>query len=211
MWIILTKKIPTAPSPPKFSIFWSIPGGNPDIIASQKRRYKRGDKWKDALGELDEEPDMFYDGFGKEPNASKTRIIHYMGRDVHVQSGEYNVLKPENMHNYVFGHPADGINSHELVGNDETTRRMLATALETDLRSIYEAALLDGCNEQMARYIAIMDESDQIAGDEFFEFPPVGWYRPILGKGIVECFADPWELEETPPLDVSAQDFERDV
>jgi hypothetical protein len=77
------------------------------------------------------------------------------------------------MQDYLFGMAGEEIPSHELVPNSETDVMLLRQALESDLTSIYDAALLDGCNPGMAKAVAMGISIE----DAEMEFPNVGWYR----------------------------------
>src|SRR4051812_6441101 len=103
-WIMLIKKPPTKPSPPKFSIFYALPARADNIYASQKERFLEPDgdgKWWDGIEIVDEEPDVFYTDpifGGKEENARNWLKIHYAGTDITVQPHEFSILTMEKMH-----------------------------------------------------------------------------------------------------------------
>lgn len=201
-WVMLIKKVPTRPSPPKYSIFWATPAEAANIYSAQVEQYydpKTG-KWWDGIDESDEEPDEFYPDQGrggKEENAKNWLKIVYAGVDITVQPHEFSVLTPKRMRGYVFEIDPDiGQPVYTLEQNSEASKLMLQTAMDTDLRAIYDAALLDGCGDEMASMVVMqMDITDDAV-----EFPPVGWYKPVLGLGVFEVIADEWELEETPPM-----------
>lgn len=218
-WVMLTHKPPTRPSPAKFSLFWSKPANDVSAIARQHDRYydEHSGKYVDFTGDEhdpDNLPDAFPDLFGLEDNAEKRRIIHFMGVDLAIEAHEYAVKGVGSMRELLFAIPeAAGAPLYELVENSEASKLMLEVAMDTDLRALYDAALLDGCTPPMAQMVAM----GQDISSEMFEFPPVGYYRPILGAGYFEMFSDVgepirrgeppedeyWMLRETPPLSIS--------
>jgi hypothetical protein len=68
--------------------------------------------------------------------------------------------------------------------------RLIQEVMEGELRPIYEAALLDGANEQQAKLTAM--GMDFTMSDS--EFPPVGWYR--CRPEYAEMFCYDWEMKE---------------
>lgn len=166
-WIILTSKLPTNPSPPKLSIHWAVPWPlSQDMIDSQVRESVFMDNEN-----MDHE--VFYTDWGKEPNVRLPVKIHYKGNDIRVWKHEFNYLTPDKMRDYVLG-PDEGENgTHILMEGTKSDQALLRAAMDTDLRGIYDAALIDGCNPEMAKLIAM----GMNFNDETLEFPPICWYK----------------------------------
>lgn len=178
-WVLLLKKLPVRPSPPKLSIFYATPWTNEAIVNDQKERYfdKEANEWWDwsrSGSPIDPDSDYFMDLFGAEQNWAKAMKIVYKSNDIRILPGEYKLLSPEHMRDYVFGMEGEDIPTHTLIENNEASAMMLAIARDTDLRMIYEAALIDGCNPPMAEMVSMGIEIE----NEALEFPPVGWYKP---------------------------------
>ncbi len=200
MWIMLTKKIAVHPSPPKMSIFWSTPWSDKRYAAEQLRRCKNcGTEATKIGGEMvcgcnnfapiDEHTDLIYSpvGFGMEHNWVGARKIRYKSSDIRVFPDEFSTLEPERMRQYVAA-------SHELVigevPEDDTDQKLLAKILRRDEMGIRDAALVDGCDPQQAKLVALgMDFTLPDA-----EFPAIGWYR--CRKEYASVYSHDWELEE---------------
>lgn len=200
MWIILTKKLPTAVSPPKLSIFWSVPWVDEKRLKQQRESYmaqyvdmyagtrvSRAEMWQDVL----EKMDVFFPPFyGLEANAAKDRAIMYHGDRIRVHVNEYNPVDKERMSLYVLG-TDDGDPSHYLNvdASSVADEIIVKEILEGELRPIYEAALIDGCTHAQAMATAM---GIDITLPEP-QFPPVGWYscHPEYAK----LFCEPWEME----------------
>lgn len=190
MWIMLTKKLPTRPSPPKMSIFWSTPWPNEQfarrqgIHAAGLSEYVSKSRYS-AKRTLDEEDLAKVDAaisvdqsmvtgeiWGAEPNWKGARRIHYAARDLRVFPHEFSKLKPENMQLYVCG---DGNQeaSHVLVPEGAASEELIDAVLNGEQRFLYDAALLDGCTHEQA--VAVAMGRDITIPDA--QFPPVGWYK----------------------------------
>lgn len=169
MWITLITKLPTRPSPPKLSIFWSEPWINGKAVKDQKKRQM--------------EEHQFFTPFGREPDWSGARKIQYCGCDIRVFPHEFNPVKIENMKLYVYGIDGDEkTKSHELVMDTAAERQLISMVLEGDLKVLRDAALLDGCSEAQAIQTALgIDITDQL------EFPPIGWYRCLPHYAKIYC------------------------
>jgi hypothetical protein len=195
MWIILIKKLPTKPSPPKMSIFWSTPWPDDHYAKEQRELFEKSKErspdyeyYIDAFGSTPETA-TFYSHFGKDPNWIGARKIHFAGSDIRVFPHEFTVLKPENMRFYVFGdHYSEA--SHEFVSEETATDQMVKGILEGDDRFVYDAALVDGCNPAQAMATAM--GMDITIPDS--EFAPLGWYR--AKPEVLEIFCHPWEAIE---------------
>ncbi len=191
-WIVLTKKLPVHPSPPKMSIVWATPWPDVGHVQIQKERYfdKESGEWWDYSNTgkpAPENVDVFVTPMGGgEPNWALAMKIHYRGEDIRVFRHEFNPLPPERMRDYVFGMEGEGIPTHELVENNEASRLMLKIAQDSDLRQIYDAALVDGCNHPMAEMVAMGIPIEEVA----LEFPPIGWYRPLPFVLDMYCYED---------------------
>lgn len=172
-WIIITAKLPTNPSPPKLSIHWAVPWPlDQSKIDDQVKRSvyldneNMGDEyfWNDSPGG---QP------WGKEPNVRLPVKIHYKDNDIRVWKHEFNYLTPDRMRDYVTGGDTGGDATHILMEGTKSDQALLRAAMDTDLRGIYDAALIDGCNPEMAKLLAMGMEFN----DEVLEFPPICWYK----------------------------------
>lgn len=202
MWILLTTKLPTEPSPPKLSIFWSTAWPDEGTISEmqirkvavevldvplKKRAALRKDV-KEAAKKYINEHEFIYDnyGFGKEPIFEHARRIHYKDTDIRVLPGEYKVQTAELMKEYIFNDNP----SHELVADTVADESIIEQILDGVTRPIYEAALLDGANEAQAMQVAM--GNDITMPDS--EFPPIGWYKCHPSYAVEFCH--PWEMKD---------------
>ena len=211
MWIMMIAKLPTDPSPPKLSIFWSTSADNQTRILDQFNKFfaqdMRGTDFnRDARNEklsaallktkkiafMREQEDYFYDyaGFGKEDNWAKARWIVYNDAHIRVFAHEYSVLAPENLLQYVgiVGNDA----SHVLVPSNAAMEKTVQDIKDGHLREIYDAALMDGCTHYQANAMALgLTITGSMATD--VHLPVDGWYRIKSEYGLIYCTED--ELE----------------
>lgn len=92
MWIMLTAKLPTRPSPPMMSLFWSIPN---------RKEYPRRSDWSDY---------------------KNGRWITFAGENILVLEHEFSIVKPENMKMYIeesHEFVSEGVASEMLLTNVE--------------------------------------------------------------------------------------------
>ena len=198
MWIMLITKLPTRPSPPKMSIFWSTPWPNEQFARSQgiraaglseysrkgrgysPRKFDENDWAKvDSAISVDERMVaseiwgmVASEIWGMEPNWKGARRIHFASKDLRVFPHEFSVLKPENMQLYVCGDDNQEA-SHILVPEGAASEELIDAVLNGEQRFLYDAALLDGCTHEKAIATA-MGRNITIPDAQF---PPVGWYR----------------------------------
>lgn len=183
-WIILTAKLPTNPSPPKLSIHWATPWPlDREKIETQIRQQIHH-------GNEDMDDEYFFTDWGKEPNVKLPVRIHYKGNDIRVWKHEFNYLTPDRMRDYVAGGEEGGNGTHLLMEGTKSDQALLRAAMDTDLRGIYDAALIDGCNPEMAKLLAMGMEFN----DDTLEFPPVCWYK--LHPELIHYYMDDSEAEE---------------
>lgn len=174
-WIILIKKLPTLPSPPKLSFHWSTAWPEPKWVEGQKKQME---------DDYDEAATLFPALGGFEPNWARARKIHWAGEDLRVFPHEFNLLTADRMRFYL------GENAYEFVAGDTATEQLRSEALDGETRPIFDAARLDGCDEMQALLVALgMDVSIPDA-----EFPPLGWYR--CRPEIATVYCDDWEMSE---------------
>lgn len=208
MWIMLIKKLPVKPSPPKLSIFWSVPWpaeGEIGVHAGlcqicgqkpKKGRYKNATATCDCgtptLVTPDDNDIRDPTGFGREPNWVGARKIRYQGKDIRVFPHEFSKLKSENMRLYILGDDeSDGdTRSHELVPEGVAEQEMVKAILDGETRPIYDQALGDGCTTAQAMAVAM--GIDITLPDA--EFPPLGWYRCRPEYASAYCWD--WEMKE---------------
>lgn len=99
-WVLLLKKLPVRPSPPKLSIFYAIPWPNEAIVKDQREHYfdeNTGEwwDWSRSGSHIDPDSDYFMDLFGAEQNWVKAMKIVYKSNDIRILPGEYKLLSPE--------------------------------------------------------------------------------------------------------------------
>ena len=190
MWIILIKKLPTNPSPPKMSIFWSLPWPDTKMIEKQKMQLtdplKRKKSYSDiprTLTVLEEEgldSNIYFDYFGfMGPQWNGARRINYKGKQIRIFPHEFTELVLENMKLYLE-------DSHELVPGSVAEEDIMDSILRGVKRKIYDAALVDGCAEYEARLMAMgVDVSS-----DHYEIPAIGWYRIKPEYGNIFCYKE---------------------
>ncbi len=177
MWILLTKKLPTKPSPPKLSIFWSVPWPNKAIVKQQReaadvsRSVFSEDSWfiVEAKRNADE-----WEG---------ARQIRYKSKELRVFPHEFNPTTTERMEIYI------NEKAHTLVPESPAEEAVIQRTLKKGEREIYEAAIIDGATEAQA--VATALRQDVTIAD--WKFPPVGWYKPNPEMAIYFCH--PWEMK----------------
>lgn len=204
MWIMLIQKLPTDPSPPKMSMFWSVPWTDSNWrIAERQVEYLERlaamrDAWERDGGETDKEfvenwlklPTVPGPGWGMEPNWNLARKIRYLDQDIRVFPHEYSAVAREKMALYVLGDEQSSP-SHRLVPGSAAAERALINDVRTgNRRKYYEAALLDGATHEQA--LCVATGVDITMPDA--EFPPIGWYRCV--PEYARMFCKPWEMEE---------------
>ena len=166
MWIMLIKKLPTRPSPPKLAIFWSTPWPDPKYVEAQAEDRDYADDPLPSPTDL-RLPDNI--GMGHEHNWAGARRTLFAERELRVFPDEFSVLDEERMTIYILSADA----SHDLVPEGVAEERLVETALDGDTKPIYEAALIDGCNHAEALATALGQDITVPNA----EFPPLGWYR----------------------------------
>ena len=96
-----------------------------------------------------------------------------------------------NMKLYIFGYPQDNEpNSHELIQDNVVQEMLLEFVLETDMKEVYDAALLDGCSANQAYQVCI--GMDILAPQ--LDLKPTGWYR--CKREYAQIYCHDWEMEE---------------
>jgi hypothetical protein len=131
---------------------------------------------------------------GKEHNETLARGIVYRGARIRVYKDEYNVLTLDRMKLYIFG-VLGGDHSHELMTDPTAVADdiLIKGVLDGETRPIYEAALVDGCNDAQA--VAVALGQDITIPDA--EFVPLGWYKCL--PHYAEIYCHDWEMVETYP------------
>ncbi|APU89093.1 hypothetical protein Rctr85_072 [Virus Rctr85] len=189
-WLLLIKKLPTIPSPPKMALFLGEPWPDDGHAKNQSQRMADGCLDETSSGALIDERYPW----GVEPDWRGAMKIEYKGHALRVFPHEYVVQTADKMRLWVFGDDKPGGEpTHVLVENDAASAMLLRQALESDLRHLFDAALLDGCNEQMAMAVTM----GMPVEDDQTKFPDIGWYKPT--PEVLEMYCYDSEAEETPP------------
>lgn len=178
MWIMLTEKLPTSISPPKLSLFWSVPWYiNIEQIEDLKTKLFRElrfyyddnsivEECVNKFFKKHENDDFFYDGRYKRPNDIKSRKIHYKGEDIKVFPHEFVIIPNKKMKLYTE-------NTHILMADTVAEEAFLTEILHGELKSIFDSARVNGCTDAQAYLVAL--GIDITLPDP--EFPAIGWYR----------------------------------
>lgn len=217
MWIMLRSKLPTEISPPKMSLFWSVPWPGPwddsmldrierKIKPSEDKdervegRIKRKRKVAVPLSEEELEQECFLDvGFGLVPNWVRARKIHYKDTDIRIFPHEFSKIDNEKMQFYLNEGAYDLIPTTVaenvlIYGPDgkkiEEKPAFISEYPQSEQRLIYEAALIDGCTHAQALIVAFGSDPT----DETSIIPPIGWYKLKSEHASVFCYE--WEVKE---------------
>ncbi len=186
MWIMLTEKLLTNPSPPKMSIHWAISWPDKKCAESQFRRIVEIGKNSKLRKRFTVFPlkyrhsDRTYHSSlwkgNKEPHWAGVRKIVYKDNEIRIFPHEFSILTPINLKSYLD-------ESHIFVSGNAAERSIELDMAEGDKRFIYDAALLDGCNKEQAKLMALgLDVSE----DSLYP-PPIGWYKIIPEYGSIFC------------------------
>lgn len=206
MWIMLTVKLGTRPSPPRLAIFWSVPWPEVEHAKYQTSRlrqsaeagYSREDTRNlflpDEQGGL-VDPSIQEVTIGswmsvsREHNWNGARAIFYKGEKIRVFPAEFKAMSNEFMKLFI---EEGGLILHTDTVAEETAK---AEVLDGVKRQIFEEALVDGCNNDQAQLVANGVDITLPNPD----IPPLGWYE--MKPSIAATFCHPHEMEETDPPD----------
>ncbi len=164
MWIMLKEKLPTCPSPPKMSIHWSTSWPNKEIAESQKKQISTHSLFEEDDLEYDENDEVHFIGFGKEPNWARARSIFYKDEKIRVFPNEFTELNESNFRFYI-NEEAIELQYDEKVASVLNDIRMTKGRLMS-----YEAALVDGCDHYEALMVTLGRDPSEIP-------PPIGWWK----------------------------------
>ncbi|GAH50130.1 unnamed protein product [marine sediment metagenome] len=138
MWILLTKKLPTKPSPPKLSIFWSIPWPNEAIVKQER-------EWVGKARSVFSEDSWFIaDAKRNADEWEGARQIRYKSKELRVFPHEFNPTTTDRMEIYI------NEGAHMLVPESPAEEAVIQRTLKKGEREIYEAAIVDGATEAQA-------------------------------------------------------------
>lgn len=177
MWILLTTKLPTGPSPPKLSIFWSLPWPQEEYVQTIKKRIRETNRALQKIS-LFHASDLV--DIGQWEGARK---IRYKDENIRVFPREFNPVETKFIEEMVNG------GAHALVPESVAEEAMIHKVLKKGQREIYEAALIDGCTEAQAMATAL----GQDVTLPNWKFPPIGWYKP--NPNYAQYFCHDWELK----------------
>ena len=175
-WIMLITKLPTNPSPPKLSIFWSVPWTEEKYVKQQKEMVEK--EYLSKLGDCYFNDISFW---GKEPDWEGARKIVYQNNEIRIFPHEFSVLELEKLKLYIF-------ESHDLMPGSVAEEKLMKE-LRGEKKLYYEAALLEGATEREAILTAM--GVDITEGQ--YEIPQIGWYKVKPEYGMIYC--DQAELE----------------
>ena len=108
------------------------------------------------------------DGFGSENNELASVTISYRGEKIKILASEYSILTDEKVKFYVFG--VEG--TYSLMSDSPRSEKFEKSILDEIEVVLYEQALLDGADQEMAIMIAKGISFDMT------ELPILGWYKP---------------------------------
>ncbi len=192
MWIMIIEKLPTNPSPPRLSIFWSVPWPDPDyqkrleeVLAGEALAYqhglgddlvgihhkRRGRILEDSSRLLSINSEFDRQVGKRSPNWIGARRITYLEENIRVFPHEFTEQPVTNMREFILSE----FPSHELVASDVSGEMMMRDIRSGARRVIYDAALIDGCTHAQA--LATAWGKDVTIPDA--DFPLVGWYRCV--------------------------------
>jgi len=192
MWIMLTKKLPTKPSPPKMSLFWSTAWAGTKISRLQAQTCYLCQLTEDKCNCLDEfrpttKGDLYGcsgPSLGVEPNWVGARKILFCGMPIRVFPHEFSIVSKENMSEYISS------GAYTLVPDSAADENLLNGFLDGETKPVYDAALVDGCNHAGALATAL--GVDVTLPDP--DYPAIGWYR--LHPDVAQVFCDAFEMVE---------------
>ena len=167
MWIMVKTKLPTVVSPPKMSIHWSTPWPNKSIAESQKLHSEKALKlnFQNPIYEYDEKDDThFILPFGSVPNFARARAIIYKDEKIRVFPHEFSEISKESMRLYI-QEKAIKLQFSERVASVWKDQK-----LSKGKNIIFDAALLDGCDDYEAMMVALGQGPSEIP-------PPIGWWK----------------------------------
>lgn len=182
-WVMLTKHLPINPAlvPPLLSIHWTIAWPQWAYAKCQEDRLKHYKLQTDeSLKLLHSFADELHMGF--EPIWAEARRIMFKGEAIRILPHEFSLLSTEHMQLYLLGDASDDLEPpYELVLADTASDERIGTEIKSGRqRTLYEHALIDGCDHDLAVLMALgLDVTAQV------EFPALGWYR--LKPGYAEA------------------------
>lgn len=141
MWVIVNNRNMNIEggTPPFGSIFYAHKCGNP------KKKVKDDPNFSDYT--------EYMDCFGFNADRTKDVRINYNGREVVLLSYDYKELEDEVL-NELLNEPG----LYEFIQNEQPVKE---TIFDSDQKFVYDAALLDGCNEEQAIQVAMGSELNQ--------------------------------------------------
>jgi len=223
MWVMLRTKLPTEVSPPKMSLFWSVPWPAPwDSLLNRIERTGKGisnpenttDKrvttrltkreirnFYPPLSEEELEQDYFLDsaGFGLTPNWIRARKIHYKEMDVRIFPHEFSEISNEKMQYYL------NENAYDLMPNS-VAENMLIYGSDGKVVENKPSFISDypQSDQRLIYEAALIDGCTHAQAlivafggdpsDEVSIIPAVGWYK--LKAEYASVFCHEWEMKE---------------
>ena len=162
MWVMIIKRIPTYPTPPRMSLHWSVFWPNEKYAKQQEERKK-----EDSLNPLNP------GHWGIEPDFGTARKIIFEGEQIRIFDYEFSAPSPENLHIYIN-------ESHELMAGSVAEEDFINNTLCGKKKILYQSARIMGCDH----YQAMLTVMGVDIFDPKYEVPPIGWYkiRPEYGQ-----------------------------
>ena len=190
-WLFLIEKPPTRP-PPKFSIHWSVPWGDPNIGGDQIRK-----SFRDYAIKVDpSDPYVYLESdaiFGKKsPNFTGARAIIFDDTPIRIFPHEYSI--PEAASLLLYLGIDDWIDMSHKWQPLGVSGKAAVQKMDQD---VYDAARVDGLHNQAAILLAMGSSW----GDDWISVPPVFWFE--LLPQYADLFGhSSWEQETTPKPDL---------
>jgi len=197
-WIMLRCKLATEVSPPKLSIHWAVPAPMNKYAEIAKTKAKATVNFHNNNRGYDdpvitEEDTYEWDEAKRCEGAMK---IRFLGEDVIVFPDEYTLVSDANMAEYI----DEREGSHFLIEDSVEVpgEYSLVDIRSKDERLLYEAALLDGCDQVQA--LRVMKGKDI----DISTVPVLGWYRAHHRFARIFCRKGEDEITDSRKKQVSA-------
>jgi hypothetical protein len=179
-WVMIRVQLPLIEggAPPPLSLHWAVPWPmDKKYCENYFRHYCRDENFDADEDEFDMDFALgLFNGLDRNP--FRALKIKYKGNDVRLFADEVSFVSSENMKLYL----EDG--SHTLVPSSVAEGQIIQEVLDGEKKQFYDAALLDGANENQAFLTALGIPVE----DDGAIYPAIGWYE--CRKEYVQHFFD---------------------